>query len=120
MDPTTHPRARYLCSTSAVCEAQKLFFGFGTREALLARHNGRRFKSHPTSSNSVKAAQGARCCRQRQSDTRSWLSSHVWIICHLSRPLDWKSSSGDRASCSSKKNFNVSLPLGPPASMDCV
>ena len=56
----------------------------------------------------------------RQSDTSSLLSNHVWIICHLSRPLDWKSRNGDRASCSSKKNFNVSLPVGPPESMGCL
>jgi len=58
--------------------------------------------------------------RQPQSNRRSSLKSQEWITRHLSRPLDWKFRSGERVSCSSKKNFNDSLPVGwPPGSIIC-
>jgi hypothetical protein len=60
--------ARYLCSASAVCEVPKLFSDQEFGKRCLRATTGRPVKSHPTSSNSVKVAQGARCCRQRQSD----------------------------------------------------
>jgi hypothetical protein len=39
---------------------------------------------------------------------------------HLSRPLCRKFRRGDCASCSSRKNFSESLPVGPLGSVDCV
>jgi hypothetical protein len=110
----------HLSSASAVCEVQKLFSDQEVGKRCSHATRDRRFRSHPTSSNSVKAAHGRSRCRKRQSNTLSLLTNHVWITCHLSRPLDWKSKRGDRASCSSKKNLNVSLPVGPPESMECV
>src|ERR1700676_564350 len=90
------------------------------RSVARAPHGRPADNSHPIAPNSAKAAQRARCCRQRQSNTLSLLSNQVWMICHLSRPFERKSNNGDRASCSSKKNFSVSLPVGPPVSRDCV
>src|ERR1700761_6024074 len=47
-------------------------------------------------------------------------SSQPLMMCHLSRPLDWKSRRSDLLSCNSKKNFSVSRPLAWLGSMDCV
>jgi len=52
--------------------------------------------------------------------TRCAPSSQAWTICHLSRPLVWKSKRGDCASCSSTKNFSESRPVAPPELVDCV
>src|SRR5262249_14703568 len=38
-------------------------------------------------------------------------SSQPLMMCHLSRPLDWKSRRSDLLSCNSKKNFSVSRPV---------
>jgi hypothetical protein len=51
--------------------------------------------------------------------TRSALSNQVWITSHLSPPFDRKSRRGDRASCSSKKNFRESLPVASPGATRC-
>jgi hypothetical protein len=41
---------------------------------------------------------GRRRWQRRQSVTRFSLRNQPWMICHLSRPLDRKSNSGERLS----------------------
>ncbi len=52
--------------------------------------------------------------------TRSAPSNQVWTTSHLSPPFDRKSRRGDRASCSSKKNFRDSLPVASPGAIRCL